>query len=169
MKRTVAALLIGMWILAVPAYGANGDLIVDGKLGVGPTNPGLYRLWVAGALRSDGVGSGTSWSFGGNGDFAVDAPSVAGGRFIVKDVTGNIGIGTSTPSARLTLYDSSSFNPASTALNSVNIGHVHANSGWDATGICSGNSTGGSQSCFAANIGYWFFGSQSDANNMANT
>ncbi|OLD24944.1 MAG: hypothetical protein AUJ04_08505 [Acidobacteria bacterium 13_1_40CM_3_55_6] len=46
------------------------------------------------------TGGGTVASFGGNGDFQVDAVNVAGGRFIVQE-GGNVGIGTATPQARL--------------------------------------------------------------------
>jgi hypothetical protein len=45
---------------------------------------------------------GTVASFGGNGEFQIDAPGVVGGRLIVKE-NGAVGVGTTTPSAQLTV------------------------------------------------------------------
>lgn len=44
-------------------------------------------------------------SFGGNGEFHIDAPGIVGGRLAVKE-NGNIGVGTFTPSTRLTVKES---------------------------------------------------------------
>jgi hypothetical protein len=82
---------------------------------------------------------------------------------------GNVGIGTTGPSSRLTLQDPSSFDPNGTPLNALRFGHVHAPNGWDATGVCSGNSTGGTPVCMAANGGFWFWGAQSGPTTMVST
>jgi hypothetical protein len=79
-----------------------GSLTVDGNVGIGDPNPGYpLHLAVGKALRIEG-GTGTApyFSFGGNGDFSIDAPGVAGGRFVVQNA-GNVGIGTASPGAKL--------------------------------------------------------------------
>ena len=77
-------------------------ILSNGNFGIGTTSPGA-KLAVNGDLRVEGNTSGTSVSFGGLGDFAIDAPGVGGGRFIVKDSTGNVGIGTASPVHKLSV------------------------------------------------------------------
>lgn len=98
----------------------------------------------------------------GAGSTAVQKPMWVGQN-------GYIGLGTIAPSSKLAIYDTSSFNPANTSLNTINLGHVISVNGWNATGICSGNSTSGNPACLAANGGNWYFGFQADANNMNST
>lgn len=74
------------------------------NVGIGLANP-TFKLHVVDAgntgLRvQTNAGGGTVASFGGNGDFQVDAVNVPGGRFIVQQ-GGNVGIGTATPQAKL--------------------------------------------------------------------
>src|SRR6266849_710619 len=84
-----------------------------GNVGIGTTSP-TTKLEVIGKFH---VGTGNNWfrvegpnpgtaspllaSWGGAGDFQIDAPGVFGGRFVVKDSSGNVGIGTPTPSQKL--------------------------------------------------------------------
>jgi hypothetical protein len=79
-----------------------GSLTVDGNVGIGNPSPAYpLHLAVGKALRIEGgTGSAPYFSFGGNGDFSIDAPEVPGGRFIVQNA-GNVGIGTATPAAKL--------------------------------------------------------------------
>ena len=52
-------------------------------------------------VQTDAPGGAVA-SFGGNGDFSVDAPGVVGGRFAVKP-DGKVGVGTNAPLAKLDL------------------------------------------------------------------
>jgi hypothetical protein len=76
---------------------ANCDSV---KVGIGTTAPG-FRLEVvdpgtAGLRVQSNTSGGTVASFGSNGDFAIDAPFLPAGRFVVKE-NGNVGVGVLTP------------------------------------------------------------------------
>ena len=75
-------------------------LPTSGDVGIGTASPNA-KLAVNGNLRVEGNSSGTSASFGGSGDFAIDGPGVGGGRFIVKHGSGDVGIGVTGPNAKL--------------------------------------------------------------------
>lgn len=92
--------------------GVNGAT-VNQSVGIGTTKP-AYRLHVGAtnkAFRVDGPASGTKnpilASFGGNGDFGIDGPGCVQCRFVVKDTTGFVGIGTPAPSHPLQMADGS--------------------------------------------------------------
>jgi hypothetical protein len=100
----------GVATLSADSGGAaqlSGSLSVTGSVGIG-TNPGFPLHLAAGkALRIDG-GTGASddaayFSFGGDGAFNIDARNQAGGRLTVQD-SGNVGIGTASPGARLEVF-----------------------------------------------------------------
>ncbi|HEY4902470.1 MAG TPA: tail fiber domain-containing protein [Candidatus Sulfotelmatobacter sp.] len=84
----------------------------DTNVGIGTTTP-LARLHIGNSnttgLRIEGPstsGTGTlAASFGGFGDFSIDASGVVSGRFVVKE-NGNVGIGTATPDSRLSVAGS---------------------------------------------------------------
>jgi hypothetical protein len=85
--------------------GKNGA-IASTSVGIGITAP-LFRLHVvdpgaAGLRVQTNTAGGAVASFGGNGDFQVDANGVTGGRFLVQE-GGNVGIGTNAPDAKLTV------------------------------------------------------------------
>jgi len=89
---------IGIAIARDHAPSSYPDIIINssGNVGIGTASQ-TRKLEVAGDLRVDGLSSGTSVSFGGTGDFGIDAPGVGGGRFIVKHSSGNVGIGVANP------------------------------------------------------------------------
>jgi len=75
-----------------------------GNVGIGTTAPS-FRLHIVnpgntGLRVQTNTSGGAVASFGGNGDFQVDAVNVPGGRLTVKEA-GNVGIGTASPQARL--------------------------------------------------------------------
>jgi hypothetical protein len=76
----------------------------NGHVGIGDVAP-TFRLHVVdsgntGLRVQTNTGGGTLASFGGFGDFLVDAVNVVGGRLSVKE-NGNVGLGTNSPQARL--------------------------------------------------------------------
>ena len=100
--------------------GVNGGR--DTKVGIGITAP-QFKLHVIDRsntglrVQTDAPG-GTVASFGGLGEFQIDAPGVGAGRFIVKE-DGKVGIGTSAPASRLHLAGNSA-NFALTFTNAAN-------------------------------------------------
>jgi len=91
--------------------GVNGAT-ADTLVGVGITAP-TYKLHVGtinNGFRVEGPAQGTSSpilaSFGGSGDFGIDAVGVTEGRFVVKDTSGYVGIGTANPDSTLTVNGS---------------------------------------------------------------
>jgi hypothetical protein len=75
-----------------------------GNVGIGTTSPAYgLELGAGKELRLDGQSALTAFSMGGSGEFQIDAPGIVAGRFVVKDVTGNVGIGSSSPVVSLDL------------------------------------------------------------------
>ncbi len=77
----------------------------SGNVGIGTATPSAALHVAPGkVLRIEGGTSATDandyFSFGGYGTFGIDAPGVVNGRLVV-DPSGNVGIGTATPSAAL--------------------------------------------------------------------
>jgi hypothetical protein len=83
--------------------GVNGATS-DTRVGIGTHAP-QFKLHVvdpsnAGLRVQTDTSGGTVASFGGLGEFQVDAPGAAGGRFVIKE-NGFVGIGWAHPSSRL--------------------------------------------------------------------
>jgi hypothetical protein len=86
-------------------FNINGFGFIRQKLAIGTSFVSAFKLFILdsgiNALRVETEGAGGRVaSFGGNGDFLVDASGVEGGRFIVKE-NGNVGVGISTPNDKL--------------------------------------------------------------------
>ena len=87
--------------------GTTGALLTiqdNGNVGLGNTAPS-FRLHIldtsnTGLRVQTNTSGGTVASFGGNGDFQIDAVNITGGRFTVKEA-GNVGIGTAAPQTKL--------------------------------------------------------------------
>ncbi len=77
-------------------------------VGIGTCPTFAYGLHLAAGkeLRIEGGKSSSDtadyFSFGGYGTFGIDAPGIPNGRFVVEN-SGNIGLGTSSPNARVSL------------------------------------------------------------------
>jgi hypothetical protein len=79
----------------------------SGNVGIGTIAPNYPLHLAAGkALRIEGgtnaADNANYFSFGGNGTFGIDAPGVPNGRFVIN-TSGNVGIGTASPAAALSL------------------------------------------------------------------
>ena len=100
------------WVKGDLAFGtavANGivermRIASDGNVGIGTTSPTYGKLSVSSGnfdgVRIDTNSTYNAISIGGTGKFTIDAPGIAGGRFIVLD-NGNVGIGTTGPDTNL--------------------------------------------------------------------
>ncbi len=87
----------------------------DTRVGIGTTGP-AFRLHVVdpsnqGLRVQTNTAGGLVASYGGNGDFQIDAPGVPGGRFLVKE-NGRIGIGTTAPLGKLQVVTANDSAPA---------------------------------------------------------
>ncbi len=86
-----------------------GNTYIDGNLGIGTTAP-TFKLQVidssnTGLRVQTNATGGTVASFGGNGEFRIDAPGLPGARFMVRE-NGEVSIGETTSNARLTVTTS---------------------------------------------------------------
>lgn len=111
MIRKSFGLVIVFLLIAANAYAADGDLIVNGNLGVGTTTP-TQRLDVAGYVKGQtglciGSDCRISWPGGGlTGSGSTNyVPKWTGtsslGNSLIYDNGTNIGIGTTSPQAKL--------------------------------------------------------------------
>lgn len=93
-------------------YGGTGGWgftydAINSRVGIGNSSPS-YKLHIGSAnnsLRIEGPASNSGTnaiSVGGYGDIEIDAPGIAGGRFVIKE-NGNVGIGTISPSSKLSI------------------------------------------------------------------
>jgi hypothetical protein len=89
---------------------ADADFSFDGtNVGIGTTSPsyGLH-IWTNRTLRVEGSAASNDnygFSMGGAGSFKIDAPNIDGGRLIVNNA-GRVGIGTNSPSAKVSISGS---------------------------------------------------------------
>jgi hypothetical protein len=110
MARKLLALAIGFLLMGSNGLAADGDLIVNGNLGVGTTGP-EYRLDVAGRIRSQhtimGADTGYEWWTGPYTDasaWQITRRRISDGAYsnaLTLLVGGNVGIGTTGPEYKL--------------------------------------------------------------------
>jgi len=112
MKRTILGLTVVFLFVGFNVFAGDGDLIVNGNLGIGTTNP-TQKLDVAGAISiSEGtvetvlapglqqVGVDSIFWYGTILRFKTGATGPAGDRISILN-NGNVGIGTANPSQKL--------------------------------------------------------------------
>ena len=104
--------IAGNRVLHLDFGGGAPNLVIGGaKVAIGLGTPAInYKLQVhdtsnTGLRVQTDISGGTVASFGGSGDFQIDAPGIVGGRFVVKE-SGNVGIGTVSPTFKLHVEDS---------------------------------------------------------------
>jgi hypothetical protein len=152
-----------------------------GNVGIGIANP-TYTLHVGTSTIEKGFrvegplfgGSGTvAASFGGNGDFAIDAPGIVAGRFVVKDTTGNVGINSSNPTGATLVVASSSDSNAgisATGGSPPSGSGLNGSAGIESTGgdgdLTFGNAYGGPGGTFTGAVGFTGYGDGIDATNF---
>jgi len=121
MKKVILVLMIGFLLIGVNLYAADGDLIVEGKVGIGTNAPedvihakssnSTSRLIVE-TTASDGnatvrlVNDARAWAFGllgsiGNGDVFSIRDGTADKQRLIVDTSGKIGINQESPNATL--------------------------------------------------------------------
>lgn len=106
---------------AVGVVGGRLTITESGEVGLGVAAP-AYKLHVVDdrfglglRVQTSGLG-GVVASFGGAGDFRIDANGIDGGRFTVKE-SGFVGIGTNEPSDKLDVNGLIRFNALGAAGN----------------------------------------------------
>jgi hypothetical protein len=131
-----------------PGNGSLHVLTLDsGRVGIGTQNP-AYKLHVSNAgstaLRVENTtNGGTLASFGGSGDFSIDAVGVSGGRLIVKE-GGNVGVGNNNPGDKLsvagTVSASGGYKFADGTLQTTAVGDTYTSFRTDSLEIPANNS-----------------------------
>jgi hypothetical protein len=96
---------VGLWGNTGAGWGLTMDTTF-GNVGIGNPSPG-FKLHVidqsnAGLRVQTNSTGGSVASFGGAGEFQVDAAGLPGGRFLIKE-SGSVGIGTQLPTEKLTV------------------------------------------------------------------
>jgi len=109
MKKRMMGIVMGLLLVGVNVYGADGDLIVNGKLGVGTTTPQrqFCGIWQSTQYELEehiqwgvGVGFQDSGPYLGIQEYLNSDWSYNLDRLVIQ-TGGNVGIGTSAPQRRL--------------------------------------------------------------------
>lgn len=124
MEKKILGLVIGFLLIGFNLFAADGDLIVNGNVGIGTVSPsdrlevrgGGIRTSIGTSGASDGVlyfgSDATNYVYGGNQN-NIMAFGTNGSERVRIDNYGNVGIGTASPGARLTIVspDGAGFYP----------------------------------------------------------
>jgi hypothetical protein len=114
-----------------------GDSTMPMNVGIGTPNPARALEIVdpsnTGLRVQTNLAGGTVASFGGNGNFQIDAPGKVGGRFTVLE-DGRVGIGTSGPFSLLTVFESQPAQQAGNGTSPTTVLEISGGQGGNTTG-----------------------------------
>jgi len=153
-RRVLVVVLVGAisFLFTGVLYAANGDLIVNGNLGVGTTTPAAKaevngNMIVGGTLTVQGnLVTNGSTTLGGS-TTTMTGNAIVNGNSIVN---GNLGVGTSTPAAKAQINGNAIVNGNLGVGTSTPTQKLDVNGKVKATGYYSGSSAGLTVSVSAA-------------------
>jgi hypothetical protein len=102
MKRMIVVTVVGLAMMTAEAFAGNGDLIVDGKLGVGLTPSAPLTVVSSGSGQFTAGPSTTSYFFAGYDGGSYGRIGVWNNGYknlAINEDGGYVGIGTVTPQA----------------------------------------------------------------------
>ncbi len=136
MKKLIIGLMACILLIGTNLFAADGDLIVNGNVGIGTTSP-TGKLGINGHISfesdSNNVSKGLLWRSGSDGSWGQILRDSANGKLYIDSQTGtslilngnntsgNVGIGTVAPTATLDVVGTVSIlrEPASMNLGTV--------------------------------------------------